>query len=171
LNTFLVWAGVRECTLPDWEYINENDLRDFIDFLNKLPQQKFRRVVIVEFQHSYFDGCIVSNRIITRENNPICRFHKSPSPITDFEIGLACGFHLRNVTHYVELPVNGTRWAYRVEESTSGALMFAEVFFPDHLSPFQLDEFHKLCKSRIILYNRTMKEFNWPFRFRGVDEN
>jgi hypothetical protein len=167
LTVLLVWAGARKSTLPNWEYLDERCLMNFIDQVNQLHPGHFPKIVVVEFTQVYSTSETTSQRVITGNDNSNHVFNSTQSPVTDTDLGHEFGFYPPNVTHFAHPPLNSKPWAHCVHEFTSNTLIFAEIFFPDSLPPIQIIEFHEFCENRIKQYNNIMEQFCWPFRFRG----
>lgn len=171
-----VWASARNSTIPNWrEGENGNDRENiilcFIKWLNQLNNHlslRFAELIVVELSQICSGGEIINQRIVTHKNNDNL-LHIS-RPITDIELGREFGFFWPNVEHYTQCPF-GPRSTFSVEEVkvARGLLLFAEIFYPDRLiSSGQLDTFYKHAAKRIVLLNKTMERFDWPFRFNGT---
>jgi len=169
-----IGIGNRTATWPTWESIHRDRHIKFITLLNQFIPKSHPKLVVVEFQHKELSGNINPKCIITRDDNLTLLVDQEPQ-LTDVDLGIMFGFYRPNVYNYPkDLP--GQSYAFQVLVSSLNTvsplntLLFAETFFPDHLSYSRIQKFSKYCEERINLYNKIMETLGWPYRFHGVFE-
>ena len=172
LNTILVWSGARTATLPSWNYCDTNRVLELVNYLNGLSRKvppwagTIEELVILHRPQIYRTGDGIQQELITRRNCPRVRLTTEP-PVGDDEIGRELDMYYPNADHFAAGYELGET-AFSVWEVGSDALLYAEAWSEDFLSPMQLQEFLVHCEKRISLWNSAMEKLGLTYRFYGT---
>jgi hypothetical protein len=172
INSVLVWTGARTASLPAWNYCDEDSISDFIKYLNKTSSEvpahngPVPEVIILHRPQVYRSGDGIEQGLVTRLNNPRVRFTTDP-PVGDDEIGRELDMYPPNADNFAWAS-DCTHTAFSIWEIGSEALLYAEAWCEDLLSPTQLEEFLASCEKRIRMWNAAMEKLGLSYRFYGT---
>jgi hypothetical protein len=172
INSVLVWVGARTASLPAWNYCDEDGISDFIKYLNKISTEfpkclgTIPEIVILKRPQVYRSGDGIEQGLVTRRNNPRVRFTTSP-PVGDDEIGRELDMYPPNTDNFVR-SCDCTHIAFSIWEVGSEALLYAEAWSEELLSPAQTREFLRHCEKRLRMWNAAMEKLGLTFRFYGT---
>ena len=166
LNSVLVWAGARTATLPAWSYMaNEADIVNFLSRLNEsskyLPQVK--QIMVLNRSQVYRSGDGIEQGLIVCEHNPRVRF-STDRPVRDDEIGRELDMYPPNCDFFVGGYEMGET-AFSIWEVGTEALLYAEAWSDDLLTPEQVQEFLVYCEKRVNIWNAVIEKLGFKYCF------
>lgn len=176
INATLVWTGARTASLPSWDYCDAKVVVEFVEHLNKFSRQIAAKndqpvdeLYLLDRHQTYRDGRGIKQAFIIRHNCSRVRLTSDP-PVGDEEIGRELDMYPPNVDYFASnYDVGWTpRTAFSVWEVGTEALLYAEAFDPDLLSPQQKEEFRIHCDQRLALWNSAMEKLGLTYRFYGT---
>jgi hypothetical protein len=174
LNTALVWVGARTAALPPWS--RGNQILELISFFNKIGQQlrdggcaccSVSELTFLQRPQLYRAGTIVQQGVIVRRNNHRVRFTSVP-PVNDSEIGRNLDMYPPNTDHFADGLHEKADMAFSIWEAGTDALVYAETWKENLLSPEQRTEFLGYCEKKVELWNTAMERLGLVYRFYGT---
>ena len=171
LNCVLVWTHARTATLPTWEAPNIREAKELVDLLSKWSLQlawtgQIDEVIIVPRRQVYRSGGETEQGLIARRNCPRVRLDPEP-PVRDDELGRELDMYPRNADQFAKGLLEAET-AFSIWEAGSDALLYAEGWSEDLLSPSEMQEFIVHCEKRVALWNSAMENLGLSYRFYGT---
>jgi hypothetical protein len=169
LNSVLVWTGARTATLPAWSYMaNQACVVNFLQHLNECSKYlpKVQQIIVLNRPQLYRSGDGIEQGLIVRQHNHRVRYSVD-RPVKDDEIGRELDMYPPNCDFFVGGYELGET-AFSIWEVGTEALLYAEAWRDDLLTPDQLQEFLVHCEKRVNLWNATMEKLGFKYRFYGT---